>query len=332
MRERKRTTVGETARGRLEALSSYLPKDFIETAEGLIFAVVTAELEDQRVLSFLRYRRTPEGYRKLSTRDADSLLKSRHPDYIHFSLARDVALHGVHRDRIEIHHQPRKRLRELLSRTPGDEIEEKLQRLVALFSQQGIDATELGVTGSLLIGAQNNRSDIDLLFYCRTEFHKAREIIKTLLQRGVLQPLDESLWQDAYQRRGCSLTFEEYLWHERRKYNKAAIKQTKFDISLITPERWQDLLHYRKLSRCKLQANITGDSHSFDYPARYTLDHPSVKQAVSYTATYLGHAEEGEGVEIRGQLEVSALGHLRIVIGTDREATDEYIKVVVPKR
>ncbi|MET0069251.1 MAG: nucleotidyltransferase domain-containing protein [Candidatus Thiodiazotropha sp.] len=311
-------------------MNSYQPKDFIETAEGLIFAVVTADPEDQKVLSFLRYRRTADGYRKLSSRDADELLKSRYPHYIHYSRARDVRLHGIPRDLIAIHHQPRKRLQEILVRTPCDEIEEKLQCLAALFADQGLDSGEMGVTGSLLIGAQKSGSDIDLLFYHPEPFRRARKIVKSLLRQGLLQPLDDDLWQDAYQRRGCSLTFDEYFWHEARKYNKAAIEQTKFDISLITPERWQDLLHYRKLRRCSLQAGIADADHSFDYPARYSLDHPSVKEAVSYTATYLGQAEGGERVEVRGQLEVSALGHLRIVIGSDREAADEYIKVLLP--
>ncbi|MBT2971814.1 MAG: hypothetical protein KME56_07940 [Candidatus Thiodiazotropha sp. (ex Ctena orbiculata)] len=309
-------------------MSSYQPKDFIETAEGLIFAVVTADLDDQRVLSFLRYRRIPGGYQKLSSGDADALLKKHYPDYIHYSKARDVTLHGVHRDLIAVHHQPRKRLREILLRAPYDGIEEKLQRLAGLFAAQGLDTSELGVTGSLLIGAQRGGSDIDLLCYRREVFHKAREGVKSLLRQGRLQPLDGSLWRDAYERRGCSLTFDEYLWHEARKYNKAAIDQTKFDLTLLTPERWQDLLHYKKLQNCRLQAAIADDSHSFDYPARYLLEHASVKEAVSYTATYLGQALQGERVEIRGQLEVSGLGHLRIVIGTDREATDEYIKVM----
>ncbi|MEW8335025.1 MAG: hypothetical protein AB2591_04100 [Candidatus Thiodiazotropha sp.] len=309
-------------------MSGYQPKDFIETAEGLIFAVVAADPEDQRVLSFLRYRRIPGGCQKLSTRNADELLKNHYPDYIHYSRARDVTLHGVHRDLVRIHHQPRKRLKEILVRAPCDGIEEKLQRLVGLFAAQGLDTSVLGVTGSLLVGAQNSGSDIDLLFYCPDSFRMAREIVKRLLQQHLLQALNESLWHDAYERRGCSLTLDEYRWHEARKYNKAAIEGTKFDISLITPEQWQDLLHYRKLHSCSLQVGIADDGHSFDYPARYLLRHPSVKEAVSYTATYLGQAERGEQVEIRGQLEVSALGHLRIVIGSDREATDEYIKVI----
>ncbi len=307
---------------------SYRPKDFIETAEGLIFAVVTEVLEEDRVLCFLRYRRTPKGYRKLSSAQADELLRNHHPDYLHYSRARDVTLHGVAHDKVAIHHRARDRLQTLLGKTPGDEIEARLQRLIALFSDQGLETGEMGVTGSLLIGAQNRQSDIDLTFYAEDSFSKAREIIKRLLARGLLQPLDARLWRDAYERRGCSLSYDEYLWHERRKYNKAAIDGTKFDISLLTPEHWQDLLRFRKQRRVSLEARIADASHGFAYPARYLIDHRAIAEVVSYTATYLGQAENGEYAQIRGQLEVSAVGHLRIVIGSDREATDEYIKVL----
>jgi predicted nucleotidyltransferase len=116
--------------------------------------VVTEEPEEQRILAFLRYQKNESGYRKLSTREANDLLKTRHSDYLYFSKTRDVTLlHGVHRDRIVHHHQPRKRL--LADQRP--------------------------------------------------------------------EPLDETLWQDAYARRGCTLSYEEYRWHEQRKYNKAAI-------------------------------------------------------------------------------------------------------------
>ncbi len=309
-------------------LSNYQPKDFIETAEGLIFAVVTGDPEQQHILSSLRYRRSSSGCRKLSTKEADELLKNQHPHYIYYSNARDVFMHGVSRDRVVHHHRPCRRLQEIRGREPGDEIEGKLQRLAGLFEDHGLDAQDMGVTGSLLIGAQNRASDIDLVFYRREAFFKAREIIKTLLAKQLLQPLDDALWRDAYERRGCTLSFDEYLWHELRKYNKAAIEQTKFDISLLTLEPWQDLLRYRKHGRCSLQVSISDDRSSFDYPARYTLDHPSVKEAISYTATYSGQALRGERVEIQGQLEISAVGHLRIVIGTNRESPNEYIKVL----
>jgi predicted nucleotidyltransferase len=309
-------------------LSLYQPKDFIETPEGLVFAVVTADLEAQRILSFLRYQKGVAGYRKLGSRDADELLKKTYPHYRYYSRLRDVMLHGIHQERVAVHYQPRKRLQAIRHSPPGDEIEQKLQRLVTLFEAHGLDVEEVGVTGSLLIGVQNRCSDIDLVFYRREVFHQARRIVKTLLKNGLLQPLGDTLWRDAYERRGCSLSFDEYCWHETRKYNKAAIDQTKFDISLLTPAGWQDLLHYRKIRYCSLQVDIKDDAYSFDYPARYILDHPVIAEAVSYTATYVGQAERGERVEIRGHLEVSAIGHLRIVIGSNREATDEYIKVI----
>lgn len=309
-------------------MNPYLPKDFIETAEGLIFAVVTEDLEDQRILSCLRYRRIPGGYQKFFTRDAAELLANHYPQYIYHSDTRDVTLQAVHRDWVVHHRQPRQRLREILLGKPGDELEDKLIRLVGLFEDHGLNVRDMGVTGSLLIGAHNRASDIDLVIYRREAFFKAREIIQSLLSGQRLQPLDDALWRDAYERRGCTLSYDEYRWHELRKYNKAAIEQTKFDISLLASDRQRDGLRHKKCGRVHLRARIADDRHSFDYPARYTLEHPTIQEAISYTATYTGQALRGERVEIQGQLEVSAAGRSRIVIGTSRESPDEYIKVL----
>jgi predicted nucleotidyltransferase len=309
-------------------VSRYQPKDFIETQEGLIFAVVTEDLEDRRILCSLRYLRTEKGFEKFGTLQANRLLAQQYPQYLYYSRLRDVELHGVDCEAVAYHHRPQQRLQELCNQRSDEPIENKLRQLISLFEANGLQCDQIGVTGSLLIGAQKNSSDIDLVFYQPSQFHKARRVIKDLLAKKLLQPLDESLWLDAYQRRSCDLSYDEYRWHEQRKYNKAAIAQTKFDISLLTPDRWQDLMRYRKQGRVYLKTTIDNDRHSFDYPARYKLNHPSVSEVVSYTATYAGQAVNGEQVEIQGQLEVSIAGHLRIVVGTDREATHEYIKAI----
>jgi uncharacterized protein len=313
-------------------VSGYLPKDFIETAEGLIFAVVAADKEQQRILSFLRYQRSDTGFRKFSTPEANELLGKSYPDYLYYSKIRDAKLHGVAEDRVVRHHRPRRRLQEIYASDSCDGMESKLKHLIQQFEQHGLDSGEIGVTGSLLIGAHNDRSDIDLVFYRREAFFNARKIVKMLLDDNKLHPLDDALWLDAYARRGCSLTFEEYLWHEARKYNKAAIRQTKFDISLLAQDQGLDLFRYSKQGKHRLLCRVTDDRHSYDYPARFTLDHPEISEVVSYTATYTGQARKGETVEIHGQLEISAVGHRRIIIGTDREASGEYIKVLNPDR
>jgi predicted nucleotidyltransferase len=309
-------------------MNSFQPKDFIETSEGLIFAVVTEELEERRILCTLRYQRTEQGFKKYATQQANALLTQHYPQFLYYSSIRDVKLHGVACDAVVYHHRPRQRLQDLCNQRSDDPIENKLRHLIGLFEENGLDRHQIGVTGSLLIGAQKSSSDIDLVFYQQSDFHRARALIKDLLARKLLQPLDESLWLDAYQRRNCDLSYKEYRWHEQRKYNKAAIAQTKFDISLLTPDRWQDLIRYRKRGRINLKTTVDNDNHSFDYPARYQLNHPAVSEVVSYTATYAGQAVSGEQVEIQGQLEVSIAGHLRIVVGTDREATHEYIKAI----
>ncbi|MEJ2593019.1 MAG: hypothetical protein P8178_16810 [Candidatus Thiodiazotropha sp.] len=313
-------------------MTETLPKDFIETAEGLIFAVVAAGAEEERILAFLRYRRTPTGFEKFSTREANALIDLQHPIYRYFSKPRDVTLHGVPIDAIARHHRPRHRLQAITHEPGADGLVQKLARLVALFTARGLDSREIGVTGSLLIGAHNRHSDIDLVFYRREAFFQAREIVRRLVAEGRLQPLDDALWRDAYERRGCSLDFETFLWHERRKHNKAAIEQTKFDLSLLPEQEASEPMRFRKLGPCRVQCRISDDSRGFDYPARFGLDHPEIAEVVSYTATYAGQARDGEPVEIRGQLEQAEDGRRRIIIGSDREAAGEYLVVTEPQK
>ena len=293
-----------------------------------MFAVVSSDEEEGRVPACLRYRRLEAGYSKLSTQAAETLLRSTSPEYLFYSKTRDVQLHAVPLERIVRHYQPRRRVQDLMAQGRHDTIERKLLRLVELFSENGLKPGWIGVTGSLLIGAQRSDSDIDLVLYGREPFFQARRIVEHLIQAGSLDRLDASLWRDAYARRGCELSFEEYLWHERRKFNKAAIEGTKFDLSLLADALdADDAIYHKEGSKC-IQARVADDDFAFDYPARYRLDHPSISEVLSFSATYAGQAQTGEIVEACGQLEVSICNRQRIVVGSDREAAGQYIKVV----
>lgn len=305
----------------------YQAKDFIQTKEGLVFAVIEQGIEAEKVLCFLRYRQIERQWHKLATEQANTLLKEKYPQYLFYSTKKSAHLHGVLVADIVAHHQPQLRLRKLLEKKTPDSVEQDLLTLIQLLLDQGIHLADLGVTGSLLIGAQNISSDIDLVIYDREQFHQLRQMVKRLIARGQLQSLDEPAWQEAYQRRSCDLSYLDYVWHEQRKYNKALINQRKFDLNLIELPRDRSL-SYQKQGKVVIQARVVDVQYAFDYPARFLIHHAQACEVVCYTATYTGQAEEGEWIEVSGQLEVANTGLVRILVGSTREAKGEYIKVM----
>lgn len=306
----------------------YQPRDFIETPEGLIFAVVDSQLEDDRVLCFLRYVTIDGRFTKMGTGEAKAYLEAHAPQYLFSSKRLDARLHAVPQKSILRHHQPRQRVQDLLNSGPSDEIERKAVRLMQTFGSRGLDLSRLGLTGSLLIGAQTPKSDLDFVIYGREAFFQAREIVERLLETGELRDLDDAAWRDAYDRRGCELSFEEFLRHERRKLNKALIGGTKFDITLVDEPLSKESGAVRKLGPIRIRVRVADATYAFDYPAVYRLSHPEITEAISFTHTYAGQALVGEIIEIAGLLEESETGRRRVIVGSSREARGEYIKVV----
>ena len=302
-------------------------KDFIQTAEGLVFAVVEEGLEEGKVLCFLRYKWEGNAWHKLATQQANDLLAAQYPQYLFFSRLKSAHLHAVAVADIAVHHQARQGLQAILAKQNPDKVEQDFMALCQLFQAQGIPLQKLGVTGSLLITAQNSNSDIDLVVYGRELFHQLRGIIRQLIADDQLQQLDDDAWLASYQRRLCDLSYGDYVWHEQRKYNKALINQRKFDLNLLEPPAGESL-SYQKQGAMVMRARVVDAQYSFDYPAKFVIAHDQVSEVVCYTATYTGQAEQGETIEVSGQLEKSSTGQLRILVGSTREAQGEYIKVI----
>ncbi len=303
----------------------FLPRDFIETKEGLVFAVVDTVLEEGKALAFLRY--APTG--KLSTEAANVLLSESYSQYLHYSTRLDARLHAVPLHDITRHHQPRVRMQQLLANQPKDAIEEKLLRLVKLLAEAGSDLTNFGVTGSLLIGRQTMRSDLDLVVYGRTHFFQVIAKVRDLVELGRLEALNIEAWRNAYGRRGCELSFDEYLWHERRKGNMGIIEGTKFDLALITEDSVpKSEATWHKTGIAVIRAQVLDDTRTFDQPARYPINHAEIGEVLCFTQTYTGQTKTGETIEAAGQVEVSSDGRKRLVVGSSREALGQFVRVI----
>jgi len=307
-------------------------KDFIETAEGLLFAVVGQGREDDKVLCFLRYIKRDSVWKKVATEEANEFLQQYHPDFLHYSQMLDAHLHAVAIHQIVKHHQPEQRLQEIMLASERDPVEHDLYVLCDLFQQHGLDLSNTGITGSILVGVQNRNSDIDIVCYSRAVFQQCRSITCKLIGLGFLQDLNEQDWQESYLRRSCDLDFADYVWHEQRKTNKAIINGRKFDLSCSDMRGCDNTapepVNYKKCGAITLQCKVVDDTYAFDYPALFSIDYEQIDAIVSYTATYTGQAVNGEVVEVSGQLEQTETGLKRIVVGSSREAEGEYIKVI----
>ncbi|MDB2704970.1 hypothetical protein N9Y67_00355 [Pseudomonadota bacterium] len=308
----------------------YLPKDFIQTAEGLIFAVVSYQQHEKKVGCFLRYIKADQGWKKVSTEQANQLLLQSYPHYLYQSSQFDASFHAVAVTDIVQHHRPEDQLPSILQREANDDIEQKLHTLQAILVQYGVDCDCLGITGSMLINQQRKTSDIDLVVYGRDNFHNTRRAVELAVSDGVLDALDDSLMADNFQRRAGELSYEEFSWHESRKWNKASIQGTKFDIGMVClpDEIERDEQQYQKQGKRTFITKVLDDYRAFDFPAVYIVDDDQVSEVISYTHTYVGQARDGETIEVSGAVEQdSETGKCRIIVGSNREASGEFIRV-----
>lgn len=306
------------------------PKDNIVVDDHLFFAVVSDIQEDDRALAFLRYIKDAQGMHKLNTEQAQQYIQKTCPEFLFHSQQADIDLHGIPLSLIDQVLRPEQTITRLLTVTEPDNKQLDAINMIRLLLNAGIRQKSIGITGSIMLNAHNIDSDIDMVIYGREPFYKVRASIKHYIDSGELKALNEAMWQDAYQRRDCSLVFEEYCQHEKRKFNKCISGNSKVDISMIpaSDEQFVEFGPHKKMGKEKIIAHVLDDTFAFDFPARFYIDHDDIEEVIVYTATYVGQAVLGEKIEAAGYIEQDQGGKKRLVVGTSREAVGEYIRVV----
>jgi len=293
-------------------------RDFIEDDEGLIFAV-SAYDNDERAGCVLRYVPDPAGervdpagrrYTKLDFEPAYAYIKEHRPEYLD-------GLHRVPVGRIARVYKPEERMDWIASR------DVRVRRLLSFFD---LPAGSVGCTGSRLIGVENDASDIDLVVYGPAWF-SAQVQLARMVGAGTLPAMSEEMWRKVYTKRIPEISFDAFVLHESRKWNRGEFGDTYFDL-LYT--RGYDALASapagkgREIGRGRIEARVIDASHSFDSPAVYEVDHETVSRVISFTHTYSGQALAGETIEAAGVLEEHGDTQW-LIVGTTREAKGEYI-------
>lgn len=320
-------------------------RDFIETEERLIFSVVSYYHPSDSYVAFLRYYPSRKGQRERagakfkkisSTLESFEFLERDFPEYLFFSDVMNSTIQCVPIDKISKIYHPGRRLKEIYQ-NPEDILEQKILRLSEAFNEIHMD--KKGVTGSALVNLYDEKtSDIDFVIYGIKSHGRARDILRGMLEkRGDIRSLNKSEWLQAYNKRFAghkTLSFEEFLWHEKRKFHKGVINGTIFDILLVRDfdeikEKYSEK-KFRRIKKITSKCIVTDSSLAFDSPAIYKVacKDGRIKEVVSFTHTYAGQAFESEEIEVSGFLEevTGRENYLRAVVGTTREARGEYIK------
>jgi len=293
-------------------------RDFIITQDDWIFAVIGYD-NSSDIQAYLRYVPDEDGdrirsdgkrFKKVGFDDAYRLLKNSRPNYLnnsHLVPFEDVA---------EVKYP-----QQFVATTD----DEKVLKIAELLENYGVDRKDMGVTGSRLVDLQAETSDVDFVVYGRHSFERARRALKDATQNGELPRISAEMWSRVYEKRRPELTFEEFVMHEKRKWNRGVVDDTYFD-----------LLFVRDYSEIKIEpqgvddgyveakASVTNVDFAFDNPAIYEVDHDEIGKVLSYTHTYVGQALVGEMIEVRGVY--NKADEKRVIVGTTREAKGEWIK------
>jgi hypothetical protein len=324
-------------------------RDFIETVDGLIWCVVGYLHPPDRYTAYVKYvpseegrwRRGESGYSRVipfyhvsQVEATYDLLMERHPEYVYRCPVRNITVSSVPRERVEIYHHPRIRLASILRDGGDDELEEKLVELARLLCDtSGIEAGDLGVTGSLLTRSHSPEfSDIDLTVY---GMEASRRLKKAILEnRGENEPVrpfsEERKKEWSRSRSGrLPLTFEQLMAFSERRWNYGVYDGTYFSVHPVRTdaeitEEYGDL-RYTQAGLVEGGAVIEDSSESIYLPAIYRVSEVELKgligevsEIASYEGLFCDMFEPGDVVEFRGTLEhvTGRRSFDRVVVGS----------------
>jgi len=293
-------------------------RDFIEDPDGWIYAVSTYDNADT-IGCVLRYVPDEQGervdtsgrrYTKVDFEDAYALIARRKPQYAGL-------LHRIPYGDVKRVLKPEQEIGRIARANP------RVQTLVDLFD---LPSGTVGCTGSLLCGLDNETSDIDMVVYGRHWFD-AQERVRQGIREGTIDDLSEEMWHKVYEKRKPEISYEHFVLHERRKWNRGQIGGTYFDILYTRSyDRIGTVPGTRGVvsGKMTIEARVKDASLAFDNPAVYEIEHESVTRVLSFTHTYSGQVLAGETLEACGVVELHG-DEYWLIVGTTREARGEHI-------
>ncbi len=302
---------------------------YLETREGLFFAVKGLVHPPDRFLGCLRYIPDPEGDRQKAGRryrrlyhfaEQEQFLQAECPHYLAFDPTCRVTLQSVPRACVQRVYDPRQCLQDLL-RSERDPVQEDARAFASALRQEAsIPWNGLGVSGSLLIGVQAPRSDLDVSVYGTQNGWAVHRALKQLLadEAGPIRKYDRQGVETLYAERVADtrMAFDDFVKAEKDKVMQGQFRDRPYFIRFLrepaeTDESYGDF-DYTPLGRAGIRATVADANESIFTPCRYRLAAvrdvagaavKDVAEIVSYRGRFCEQARAGDKIQARGTLE-----------------------------
>lgn len=305
---------------------------FITTTDGLIFEVKGIVHPRNRVIAYLRYIPNNGGYQKVYVLDErEYYLRNNYPSYLWFSEPHGREVQSVPSSRIQSILNPVERLGNLRNNTGKiTDLEQASVNLVdRLVKSTGIGLSDIGITGSQLVGIAKEDSDIDLIVFgldaCR-KFYSAlsRKITSiTDIERYAGSSLDNHVsfrW-------GVHTEMKPVLREiEREKLLQGLFEGYEFFLRLVKLPSDLDYVYgdvsFQMKGQQLVSGNVTDDSDAMFTPCEYLVEceeFPSLRKLVSYRGRFTEQISKGVSFEARGRLETV----------TDHKKGTQYLQLVM---
>jgi predicted nucleotidyltransferase len=322
----------EKVSGRAGIIAGVVESYYLETQDGLLFAVKGFEHPPDRWVGVLRYapdlrngdrRKDGRSFRRLyGFAEQEQLIRAAFPQYLAFDPVFQTTLQSVPRAQVQQIYDPRLRLRELGQAAPREGLEEDATAFTGLLQSEAVVLPScLGITGSLLIGLHTELSDLDVAVFGTQNCYAVHQALRRLLdtQSGKeLGRLDARGLEELYSQRGADthMTFPEFVSLEKCKTNQGRFRDRTYFVRFIKePHEAGGKYGYQRytpLGRQRISALIAGDREAIFTPCRYLLFDvrslegsplPDLKEIVSFRGRFCEQARIGDTVLAAGTLE-----------------------------
>ncbi|MHA1144095.1 MAG: nucleotidyltransferase domain-containing protein [Candidatus Helarchaeota archaeon] len=327
--------------------------DFIETNNDLIFDVKGFIHPPAHIVAYLRYYPDTLGerhrkncrYKKVYSLDERfKILKTQFPQFIYDDPAMGQLIQAVPHRYIRKIYEPHVYLGRVLKK-PKNRYEKAVARLTQyILDESGIFHSDLGVSGSPMVGLNRPDSDIDIIVYGSENARKVHDSMERLFkdEQIPIRPYNYQELQKLYKFKSqdTHVSFEDFVKFEIEKKTQGIFEE-KIEFFIRNLKAWDEIeanptneygyYKYRNVGEIAVQARIVNDQEAIFTPCIYGIklmkvfDGPSnksIERVVSYRGRFT-EAKLGKIINIRGTLEIvngkNGEEFYQIVVGARKE-------------